>query len=265
MKRLVKVGLLCVASLFVVSRSSAQDLIVLSNDAVDELQVKIIEVNDDNVKYTEWNTSDGKTITISTDDILYIKYQNGEKRKFYTPVADSGTHGEAGSFWKRSFGTAADTTRPSYEFTYLLPDISADKAFHMGIERLGAYNLKDNLYIQSGLGWFFGRYDKGGVATIHHTLSIPISVGYNLPLGSKNVWSLDFRTGPRMSYVVAGRYKYGREEIRFKYFDDIKRFHASYDAGVAIMFGCLGIVVEYNLALTPHSANTLKAGLKMMF
>ena len=62
--------------------SSAQDIIVLNNETVDELEVKVTEVSDTEVKYKKWSYQDGPTFTMPTDKIFVIKYQNGDKQRF---------------------------------------------------------------------------------------------------------------------------------------------------------------------------------------
>ena len=81
MKIFAKFLLSCVAMLYVATSVSAQDIIVMNNDNADELQVKVIEVLDDVVKYKKWTYQDGPTFSISTTDIFVIKYQNGEISK----------------------------------------------------------------------------------------------------------------------------------------------------------------------------------------
>ena len=82
MKIFAKFLLSCVAMLCVATSVSAQDIIVMNNDNADELQVKVVEVLDDVVKYKKWTYQDGPTFSISTTDIFVIKYQNGEKQRF---------------------------------------------------------------------------------------------------------------------------------------------------------------------------------------
>ncbi len=61
---------------------SAQDIIVLNNNTADEIQAKVIEVSDSEVKYKKWAYQDGPTFTITTAKIFVIKYRNGDKQVF---------------------------------------------------------------------------------------------------------------------------------------------------------------------------------------
>lgn len=82
MKRFAKFLLQCVATFWVATSVSAQDIIIMNNDNADELKVKVIEVQDDVVKYKKWTYQDGPTFVVATKDIFVIKYQNGDKQRF---------------------------------------------------------------------------------------------------------------------------------------------------------------------------------------
>lgn len=58
----------------------AQDIITKSNG--DEIAVKVLEVNPDNLKYKLWDYMDGPTYTIMKTEILLVKYENGHKDVF---------------------------------------------------------------------------------------------------------------------------------------------------------------------------------------
>ena len=58
----------------------SQDNIVLRNG--DEINAKISEVGESNIKYRKFNNQDGPIYTKSKDEIFYIKYANGEKEMF---------------------------------------------------------------------------------------------------------------------------------------------------------------------------------------
>ncbi len=66
---------------------SAQDIIVLNNNTADEIQAKVMEVTNSEVKYKKWTYQDGPTFAIATAKIFVIKYQNGEKQTFNAPQA----------------------------------------------------------------------------------------------------------------------------------------------------------------------------------
>ena len=58
----------------------AQDNIVLNNG--DEINAKIYEIGSSEIKYKKFNNQDGPIYYKSKDEILYIKYANGEKEMF---------------------------------------------------------------------------------------------------------------------------------------------------------------------------------------
>ena len=62
----------------ITSIAFAQDNIVLKNG--DEINAKISEVGESNIKYRKFNNLDGPIYTKSKDEIFYIKYSNGEKK-----------------------------------------------------------------------------------------------------------------------------------------------------------------------------------------
>lgn len=65
---------------------SAQDVIVLNNQSADEIEAKVVEVSDTQIKYKKWSYQDGPTFTLDTSEIFVIKYQNGEKQRFVESV-----------------------------------------------------------------------------------------------------------------------------------------------------------------------------------
>ena len=62
----------------------SQDNIVLKNG--DEINAKISEVGESNIKNKKFNNLDGPIYTKSKDEIFYIKYSNGEKEMFLDNV-----------------------------------------------------------------------------------------------------------------------------------------------------------------------------------
>lgn len=82
-KTFIKCGSALCGILFLTSGTvSAQDIIVLNNKTADEIEAKIVEVSRDEVKYKKWTYQDGPTFSVSTSEIIFIKYQNGEKQTF---------------------------------------------------------------------------------------------------------------------------------------------------------------------------------------
>lgn len=77
-----KKGFLLSLSFFLFSQSLlwAQDSMILKNGA--EMQIKVMEVSSDMIKYKKQDNPDGPVYTYSIKDVLLIKYANGTKDVF---------------------------------------------------------------------------------------------------------------------------------------------------------------------------------------
>ena len=58
----------------------AQDVITKLNG--DEIQAKVLNINDTEINYIKWSNLNGPTYTISKNEVFMIKYENGEKDVF---------------------------------------------------------------------------------------------------------------------------------------------------------------------------------------
>lgn len=77
MKRiLVTIISLCAFSFI----SNAQDTITIKDGT--DILAKVIEINQNGIKYKRWGNLDGPTYTMNISDILMIRYENGTKEKF---------------------------------------------------------------------------------------------------------------------------------------------------------------------------------------
>ena len=63
-----------------VATLKAQDVVTLNN--TDEIECRIEEVNENDIRYRKWSNPDGPVYTLLKSDIFMIKYQNGEKEIF---------------------------------------------------------------------------------------------------------------------------------------------------------------------------------------
>jgi hypothetical protein len=57
-----------------------QDIITLNSG--DDIETKILEVNNSTIKYKKYKNQDGPTFTVSKSDILLIRYEDGTKDVF---------------------------------------------------------------------------------------------------------------------------------------------------------------------------------------
>lgn len=58
----------------------SQDILTKKNG--DEIQVKVLEITNTDVKYKKWSNQDGPSYTLPKSDVFMIKYKNGEKDVF---------------------------------------------------------------------------------------------------------------------------------------------------------------------------------------
>lgn len=58
----------------------AQDIITKRNG--EEIQAKVLNINDTEINYIKWSNLNGPTYTIAKSDVFMIKYENGEKDVF---------------------------------------------------------------------------------------------------------------------------------------------------------------------------------------
>ncbi len=60
----------------------SQDILVKKN--AEEVKVKVLEINSNNIKYKSFNNLEGPTYTINKNEVFFIKYKNGQKDVFTT-------------------------------------------------------------------------------------------------------------------------------------------------------------------------------------
>ncbi len=75
-----KVLLSAFMMLFLLASVKAQDLITTKDGK--DIQAKILEVTNTEVKYKKFNNQDGPTFTMNKSEILIVRYQNGENEVF---------------------------------------------------------------------------------------------------------------------------------------------------------------------------------------
>ena len=144
-----------------------------------------------------------------------------------------------------------------------------DSSFFLGMNLCYGYNVIDNLFVMSGLGYTTG-FVKSGYSTISETtINLPIQSGYNLPIGS--LCSFDFKTGPQLKYAVAGKYEYRygstHETVKYKDMADVKRFGLDWSIGVSFYIAEYGIMAEYAFDLLEGDGGSgfLKLGVSFRY
>ena len=76
MKKLIVLTMLSLAALNV----AAQDVVVKRDGST--ILAKVLEVNQDDIKYKKFSNQNGPTYTISISDIMSVNYENGDKEDF---------------------------------------------------------------------------------------------------------------------------------------------------------------------------------------
>lgn len=99
-----KILFLFAGMLFVLT-ASAQDVIKMKDGK--EIQAKISEITQDEIKYKNFDYQDGPTFTINKSDVSTITYSNGmtEEIKAAAKPVQATSSEESGSFWKPSLWT----------------------------------------------------------------------------------------------------------------------------------------------------------------
>jgi hypothetical protein len=226
--------------------SRAQDIIVLNNSRADEIQAKIMEGNDDNVKYKIWTYQEGPTFSISTENIFIIKYQNGEKQTFTTVES---TFNDSYSSIKRVDPNkvikypkfAKDATNYGAKFSYYIPDDIGTDMFVMAVDIWGGYYFANYAFINAGLGFMYSCMSD--IEYESYNIRLPFNIGYTFPID--NDISVDIGTGPVLNYAVAGE-NFG---TKFKDMNNIKRFSAQWKFGAELTILHVGIGFEYLLGM----------------
>lgn len=93
------------AGMLFVLTASAQDVIKMKDGK--EIQAKISEITQDEIKYKNFDYQDGPTFTINKSDVSTITYANGmtEEVKATSKPTQTASSEESGSFWKPSLYT----------------------------------------------------------------------------------------------------------------------------------------------------------------
>ena len=76
MKNQIVLTMLSLAALNV----AAQDVVVKKDGST--ILAKVLEVNQDNIKYKKFSNQNGPTYTINLSDVMSVNYENGEKENF---------------------------------------------------------------------------------------------------------------------------------------------------------------------------------------
>ncbi|MCB9204054.1 MAG: hypothetical protein H6603_03655 [Flavobacteriales bacterium] len=181
---------LCLASIL----SFSQDMIIMRN--ADEVEAKVLEINDNEVKYKKYSNPDGPTYTVDRDFIFMIKYANGEKEVFNTDNSANEQPDKAKQKQTRPkghfisvnggagipFGKYASTAGGNEQSFY------AKTGWFGGLQ--GAYFIIPEVGVGANLGAFGNSVNKSAIDEDFRN-----SLGYNAQFSSKypdyiNVYAL---------------------------------------------------------------------------
>lgn len=179
MKRL----LLTIICFFIAFYAKAQDVIIFTNG--DEVEAKVSEVSDSEVKYKLWNNQNGPTWVKKTGEIFMIRYENGTKQTFTTNRQDQSTQSQTQEvqIWHPEPSSTRKVTLPAtvlfggnVSFGYNWAELSDDIddyhlhrwpfSFGIHFDYFGSKSLNvnsDSVYEESyGIGFDIAYTNRGG-------------------------------------------------------------------------------------------------------
>lgn len=149
---------------------------------------------------------------------------------------------------------------------YFIPQHDADKAYGLDYNILLGRYLADNVSLDGGLSLYTGDVRYSYIQLSSTSLTIPINIGYRIPLTHTGYTGLHFYTGPKFGLVVGGKYKIGDEVHRLSEFEDLKRFNAYWSFGINFEIYAVGIHAQYMVLLgkkTDFSSGAFGIGISL--
>ena len=245
-KLLFIVGFLFGAGLF----SFAQDLITTKDGR--DIEAKILEVTTTEVKYKRFNNLDGPIFTMSKNEILIVRYENGENEVFQS--ANRGYYGEKLNTTKTiKEGMKYKEYKDFYNpHLYLPREGDPYSRFWAGAASFFIPGLGECLDGQWGRGacFFIGNV---ALYAIQYSDTVYDSYGYSQSVGTIGTIAAIARIGVNIwSIVDAVRIA----KIKNMYYQDLRALQAFNDVKVEPFFAFTP-TEGYN-GLTPVTGFTLK-------
>lgn len=78
---------LCLCAALLSGMAAAQDLIVKHNG--DELQAKVVEIGDTQIKYRKFANPEGPVYSVASSDVFFIRFENGTKELISAAAASA--------------------------------------------------------------------------------------------------------------------------------------------------------------------------------
>ena len=181
----------------------SQDNIVLKNG--DEINAKISEVGESNIKYKKFNNLDGPIYTKSKEEIFYIKYSNGEKEIFLDNVKNKSSNtnlnkkilisGRSIFNFSQYFGTNQSNFDGNTSTLNINTSVGAfvSRNFVLGAD-ISVQNI--NNYTNTAIGPFIRGYYNNFYSHLGYSISkyintLSVGLGYQLYLNKSESLSLN--------------------------------------------------------------------------
>lgn len=203
----LKNGLLSIVLMFIFNQFIiAQDIMTLKNG--DELNVRILEISETEIKYKNQNDNDGPLRILFKSDVFSIKYENGTKSIFNSdPIIKKETVKTKTKFDSDTSDFAKIKHKifngPRVGITYITPGTSTDYLSARGKQ-----------YLITQFGWQFEKriftLDDGTngiiefiplVGGVEQGLFLP-SASFLIGIRSGNKNAFEFAVGPNLSVIA---------------------------------------------------------------
>lgn len=172
----------------------AQDTIVLKSG--DEIQAKVIEVNEDEISYKKFNYQDGPTFVVSREKVFMIKYADGSHEVINKEIEDD--------------------TEEDYEYEYQTPE------YGQNILSINPFSFFGGNFSMS-----YERVLSGGLLGIRPSFLIPVFSS----IGNQAGLNLDFKFYPTKQGKV--RYYLGPSGVAYSDYRGYFAYGIMFDHGVA--------------------------------
>lgn len=183
-----------------------QDLIILRN--ADEIEGKVIEVLDNEIKYKKKSNPDGPLYSIDKDFIFMVKYENGQKDVFNAEKVEPKEPDKEFKFKKRGFTNIT-------ELTTGIGISTTSEEFSYGFSTVNGYLVNPHFSVGFGVG--IDKYEdflavplfvdlRANFLKYRVTPIFSVGVGYSIPIWQKNGSSSDLRGGVFVNPAIGAKF-----------------------------------------------------------
>lgn len=155
--------LLIISALALSNQMFSQDLIIKTSG--EEIESKVIEITDSNIKYRKYANSDGPIYNISKSEVFMIKYENGgkdvfNKKESEVAESDGELRIDITSFGSKYWQSDKKISRTEFK-SIIREDVEAENAYMLG-SSLRTTGLVIGIPAGLALGWQLGTLAGGG-------------------------------------------------------------------------------------------------------